>query len=126
MFKVGNTSLLFLDSFGIYAKMECENFAGSVKDRVALQMIRDAEKSGELNKKSTIVEATSGNTGIGLAAVAQKLGYKCVIFMPENMSEQRIRLMESYGAEVILTNAEKGMEGSVIAAKNYANEFKPV
>ena len=107
---------------GIFAKLESENAAGSTKDRVALQMINDAKESGKIADGATIVEATSGNTGIGLAAVAQDLGYKCKIFMPENMSKQRISLIESYGAQCILTAADGGMQASVDAANKYVRE----
>lgn len=106
----------------IYAKLECKNPAGSTKDRVAAQIICDAENQGKIKPGATIVEATSGNTGIGLAQVARSKNYCCKIFMPENMSKERITLMESYGAEVILTDADLGMQGSVDAAKDFCSK----
>ena len=118
MLKVGNTSLIEICD-GIFAKLESENAAGSTKDRVALQMINDAKEAGKIADGATIVEATSGNTGIGLAAVAQDLGFECKIFMPENMSKQRIALIENYGAECILTDADGGMQASVDAANKF-------
>jgi cysteine synthase A len=98
-------------------KLESNNVAGSVKDRPALAMILAAEESGELRPGSTLVEATSGNTGISLAMIAAVRGYRCVIVMPEDMSEARRHLLKLYGAEVILTNAEEGMAGAVDAAE---------
>lgn len=117
-FQVGNTPLVKVGK-KIFAKLECKNSAGSTKDRVALQMILDAEKEGKLQPGATVVEATSGNTGIGLAAVCQAKGYKCKIFMPENMSKQRISMIEKYGAECVLTSKEKGMQGSVEQAQSF-------
>lgn len=104
----------------IYAKVEGLNPAGSIKDRVALQMIEDYIEKGCLNKETTIIEPTSGNTGIGLAMVCASLGYKLVIIMPDNMSKERIMLIKAYGAEVILTNGKEGMRGAI----NKANELK--
>lgn len=120
-FEVGNTPLIKVNK-RIFAKLEYKNPAGSTKDRVALQMIEDAEKQGELKSNSVVVEATSGNTGIGLAAVSQAKGYVCKIFMPENMSRQRIALIEKYGAECVLTPESDGMQGSIDAAEKFAEE----
>jgi cysteine synthase A len=101
----------------ICGKLESNNIAGSVKDRPALAMILAAEASGELGSDSTIVEATSGNTGISLAMICAVRGYRCVIVMPEDMSEARRHLLRSYGAEVVLTAAEDGMAGAVEQAE---------
>ncbi|MCT3614852.1 PLP-dependent cysteine synthase family protein, partial [Lactobacillus acidophilus] len=106
---VGNTPLLKLnrvvpeDAADVYVKLEFENPAGSVKDRIALAMIEKAERDGKLKKGGTIVEPTSGNTGIGLAMVAAAKGYHIIIIMPETMSVERRKLMKGYGAELILT-----------------------
>lgn len=97
----------------IFAKLEFLNPTGSAKDRAALSIINDAEARGLLKPGGVIVEATSGNTGIGLASVAASRGYKAVIIMPGNMSAERIKLMQAYGAEVVLSNPEKGMAGSL-------------
>jgi len=101
----------------ICGKLESSNVAGSVKDRPALSMVLAAEASGELGEGSTIVEATSGNTGISLAMIAAVRGYRCVIVMPEDMSEARRHLLKTYGAEVVLTAAEDGMAGAVEQAE---------
>lgn len=121
--EIGNTSCIEV-SKGIFAKLESENPAGSVKDRVGKQIIEDAIKSGKITSSTTIIEATSGNTGIGLAAIAKEKGLTCKIFMPANMSKQRIALMEQYGAEVILTDASKGMTGSILTAETLAKNNK--
>ena len=97
----------------IFAKLEFFNPAGSAKDRIAKDMLNDAEKKGLLNKSTVIIEPTSGNTGIGLAAIAASRGYRTLIVMPESMSEERRRLMKAYGAELVLTQAELGMKGSI-------------
>lgn len=111
----------------IYGKLEYFNPAGSVKDRVALEMINDAEARGVLKKGSVIIEPTSGNTGIGIAAVAAARGYRVIIVMPETMSEERKKLMRAYGAELILTDGALGMRGSIEKAeelaKNIENSF---
>jgi len=99
--------------YQIYAKLEFMNPSGSVKDRIAKYMIESAEKRGLLKSGSVIVEATSGNTGIALAMVAAAKGYKMVVFMPEHMSKERVRLIESFGADVCLTPKEEGFEGAV-------------
>lgn len=97
----------------IFVKAENRNAGGSIKDRVAKQIVDEAEKSGKLTKGGCIVEATSGNTGIGLALIAAVRGYKAVIVMPDTMSVERQKLMRAYGAEVVLTDGKKGMQGAV-------------
>lgn len=122
---VGNTPMLRLDKIkekyglkaDIYAKLEFFNPAGSVKDRVGKAMLDDAEKRGVLKKNSVIIEPTSGNTGIGIAAVAAARGYKAIIVMPETMSEERKKLMKAYGAELVLTEGAKGMAGAIEKAE---------
>lgn len=122
---IGNTPLLRLKqtetlqnaSAAIYAKAEFFNPAGSIKDRVAKAIVDEAEKSGRLKKGGTIIEATSGNTGIGLALIAATRGYKAVIVMPETMSKERRKLIKAYGAEIVLTAGEKGMQGAVEKAE---------
>ena len=127
---IGGTPLLELKNFGaahslsarIAAKLEYFNPAGSAKDRIGLHMIEDAEKRGVLKRGATIIEPTSGNTGIGIAAVAAARGYKTVFTMPESMSVERRKLLAVYGAEIVLTPAEKGMQGAVDMAKKLASE----
>ena len=122
---IGNTPILRLSHIEkefaleakILAKLECMNPAGSVKDRVAKSMLDDAESKGILNKDSTIIEPTSGNTGIGLASVAAARGYKLIIVMPENMSTERKQLMKAYGAQLVLTDGKKGMRGAIEKAE---------
>lgn len=122
---VGHTPLLRLNnieknhslSAAIIAKVEAVNPAGSVKDRVALNMINDAEERGILTKKSVIIEPTSGNTGIGLCAVAASRGYKVIIVMPDSMSAERQMLMRAYGAELVLTDGRLGMSGAIEKAE---------
>ena len=117
---VGNTPLLRLHKFEkeagfegkILAKLEVFNPTGSVKDRIAKNMIEQAERDGRLKPGGTIIEATSGNTGIGLAAIAAAKGYQAVIVMPDSMSKERIRILEAYGAKVVLTPGEKNMGGA--------------
>ena len=134
---IGNTPIMRLERLesvqeceaAIFAKLECFNPAGSAKDRVALNMINDAEKSGKISVGATLIEPTSGNTGIGLAAVGVHRGYKVIVVMPDNMSLERQKLMRAYGAEVVLTPAAEGMSGSIAKAKELAestpNSFIP-
>ena len=132
---IGKTPMLELKNIkekesllaNIFAKLEFFNPAGSVKDRVALEMIKDAEQKGILNKDSVIIEPTSGNTGIGLAAVCAARGYKLIIVMPETMSDERKMLITAYGAELILSDGTKGMSGAIEKAEeikaNTPNSF---
>ena len=128
---IGHTPLLELSNiekeFGlkakIYAKLEYFNPAGSVKDRVAKAMLDDAEKSGKLKAGSTIIEPTSGNTGIGLCSVAAARGYKVIIVMPETMSVERRQIMKAYGAELVLTEGAKGMKGAIDKAEELSKEI---
>lgn len=121
---IGNTPLFKLSGFkkkydlaaDIYAKVEYFNATGSVKDRIARQMILDAEQSGALKPGSTIIEPTSGNTGIGLSAVGTSRGYKVIIVMPDTMSVERRKLMKAYGAQLVLTKGAEGMKGAIAKA----------
>lgn len=134
---IGKTPLLELSRFTdneevvatILAKLEFFNPAGSVKDRIAKAMIDDAQQKGNLTAGSTIIEATSGNTGIGLASVAAAKGYKLILTMPESMSIERRTLLKAYGAEVVLTPANEGMRGAIVKANELAasieNSFIP-
>ena len=108
----------------LVAKLESFNPAGSAKDRVAKALIEDAEKSGLLKSGATIIEPTSGNTGIGLAAVAISRGYKVILTMPETMSVERINLLKAYGAEIVLTDGKKGMNGAIKKAEELAKEIE--
>lgn len=133
----GNTPLLELANIEkeyklnnkIIAKLEFFNPAGSVKDRVAAAMIKDAQEKGLLKKNSVIIEPTSGNTGIGLAAVAASKGYRIILTMPETMSIERRKLLQAYGAEIVLTEGSKGMKGAIAKAQELAktipNSFIP-
>ena len=107
----------------ILAKLECRNPAGSVKDRVAKAMLDDAEARGLLGPGSTVIEPTSGNTGIGLASMAAVRGYRVILVMPETMSEERRRLMRAYGAELVLTEGAQGMAGAIETARKLAAEI---
>jgi cysteine synthase len=125
---IGNTphirlNRLFGDRAEVWVKSERANPGGSIKDRIALAMIEDAERSGKLKPGGTIVEPTSGNTGIGLAMVAAVKGYKLVLVMPDSMSVERRRLMLAYGAEFDLTDKAKGMQGAVDRAKELLQEI---
>lgn len=126
---IGNTPLLEVANYAgrnginnvrILAKLEYFNPAGSVKDRIALAMIEDAEKLGKLKPGATIVEPTSGNTGIGIASVAASKGYKTIITLPETMSVERRNLLKAYGAELVLTDGSKGMKGAIAKAEEIA------
>ncbi len=110
---IGNTPLLNLKGYGVYAKAEFLNPGGSIKDRVALAMLEGAERDGKLRRDSIIVEPTSGNTGIGVALVGRLKGYPVRIVMPENMSEERKKLITALGAELVLTPAAEGIAGAV-------------
>ncbi len=128
---IGHTPLLELGNIEneekleakIYAKLEYFNPAGSVKDRIAKAMLEDAEAKGVLKPDSTIIEPTSGNTGIGLASAAAAKGYKLIIAMPETMSVERRKLMKAYGAELVLTEGAKGMKGAIAKAEELAKEI---
>lgn len=128
---IGKTPLLRLGNImeeldlkaNIYAKLEFLNPAGSIKDRVAKKMLDDAEEKGILCKDSVIIEPTSGNTGIGLAAVAATRNYRVIIVMPDTMSLERRKLMTAYGAELVLSDGKKGMSGAIEKAKELASEI---
>ncbi|HBB59432.1 MAG TPA: cysteine synthase A, partial [Lachnospiraceae bacterium] len=105
------------DKATILAKMEYFNPAGSVKDRIALAMVEEAEKSGKLKAGATIIEPTSGNTGIGIAAVAAAKGYRTILTLPDTMSVERRNLLKAYGAEIVLTEGAKGMKGAIAKAE---------
>jgi cysteine synthase len=126
---IGNTphvriNRLYGNDHEVWMKLEKNNPGASIKDRIALAMIEDAESKGLLNKDSIIIEPTSGNTGIGLALVAAVKGYKIILVMPESMSIERRRLMSLYGAEFVLTPREKGMKGAIEKANELAAETK--
>jgi cysteine synthase A len=124
---VGDTHLVKIRRLGVggpradvWAKMEQSNPGGSVKDRICLAMIEDAERTGKLAKGGTVVEPTSGNTGIGLALVCAVKGYRCILTMPESMSLERRQLLEAFGARIVLTPAEEQMEGAIAKAREIA------
>ena len=127
---IGNTPLLEVVNYErehqlaakIYAKLEYLNPAGSVKDRAALYMIEDAEERGILKPGATIIEPTSGNTGIGLASIAAMKGYKALLVMPETMSMERRMILKAYGAELVLTEGAKGMTGAIAKAEELQKE----
>lgn len=128
---IGNTPLVKLNkiiekydlSFNLYAKLERNNPSGSVKDRAAYYIIKDAFEKRLINKDSTIIEASSGNMGISLALISSFYNLKCIITMPSNASKERIKMMEAYGAKVILTKKEEGMKGSINEANRLAKEI---
>ncbi len=134
---IGNTPLIRLNnlcdlngiSTAVLGKMECFNPASSAKDRVALSMLYEAEKSGKITKGATIIEPTSGNTGIGLASLGTARGYRVILTMPDTMSVERRKLLKAFGAEIILTEGSKGMNGAIEKAKEIAeatdNSFIP-
>ena len=129
---IGNTPLVELThiekKYGLearlLAKLEYFNPAGSVKDRIAKEMIEQAERDGKLKEGSTIIEPTSGNTGIGLAAIAAAKGYRLIIVLPETMSVERRNIIKAYGAELVLSDGSKGMNGAIAKAKELAEEYE--
>lgn len=129
---IGDTPILKLNNYialnelpaNIYAKLEYFNPAGSVKDRIAKAMIDDAEAKGALKPGAVIIEPTSGNTGIGLAAVAASKGYRIILTMPETMSVERRNLLKAYGAELVLTDGAKGMKGAIAKAEELAQQIE--
>ena len=128
---VGNTPLLELRNImkkmnlkaHLYAKIEFFNPTGSVKDRPALKMIIEAEKSGQLKEDSTIIEPTSGNTGIGIASISAMKGYRCILTMPSSMSIERRKMLKAYGAEIVLTDPALGMKGAIAKAEELNKEI---
>lgn len=125
---IGNTpalkiNTLFNSAIEVWIKLEKNNPGGSIKDRIALAMIEDAEKKGLLNKETVIVEPTSGNTGIGLSMVAAVKGYRLIIVIPESMSIERRKQMKAYGAEIVLTPKEEGMTGAIEKANEISQEI---
>ena len=129
---IGNTPLVEVTNIEkelgleakVLVKLEYFNPAGSVKDRVALAMIEDAEQKGQLKEGSVIIEPTSGNTGIGLAAIAAAKGYRAILTMPETMSVERRNILKAYGAEIVLTEGSKGMKGAIAKAEELAAEIE--
>ncbi|MFT4105975.1 MAG: cysteine synthase A [Lacrimispora sp.] len=129
---IGNTPMMELGNYAgkyglsatIIAKLECFNPAGSVKDRAALFMIQEAEEAGILKPGATIIEPTSGNTGIGIASIAAVKGYRAILIMPETMSVERRSLLKAYGAEIVLTEGFKGMKGAIAKAEELNQEIE--
>lgn len=129
---IGNTPMVYLSKMSeahgvsaeIIGKLEFANPGGSVKDRIALNMIMEAEKAGLLDLETVIIEPTSGNTGIGLASIASARGYRIILTMPESMSLERRRLLASYGAELVLTDKTKGMKGAIEMANHLAGQYE--
>jgi cysteine synthase A len=124
---IGNTPIVKINSLGcdnLWAKVEYFNPAGSIKDRIAYNMLQEAIKRGEIGKDTIIVEPTSGNTGVGLAFCCSVLGNKFIATMPENMTQERIKLIQAYGAEIVLTPKENGMKGSVDRAYEITDDLK--
>ncbi|HHX68752.1 MAG: cysteine synthase A [Miniphocaeibacter sp.] len=134
---IGKTPIMKLDNIekyfnlkaNLFGKLEYLNPEGSIKDRIAKQMIEQAEKEGKINKDTVIIEPTSGNTGIGLAAIAAVKGYRMILTMPETMSEERRNILKAFGAEIVLTKGSEGMSGAINKAeelsKKYASSFIP-
>lgn len=127
---IGDTPMVKLNKVAgegvasVYAKLEFFNPGGSVKDRICLAMIEDAEKNGFIDKRSTIIEPTSGNTGIGLAMVCAAKGYKCILVMPEAMSLERLYILKAYGSDVVLTPTKKGMAGAIKRAQELQKKIR--
>src|SRR5947207_5110222 len=129
---IGNTPLVGIQRLSpkpevrLWAKLEGQNPTGSLKDRIALAMIEEAERTGKLRPEAVILEPTSGNTGIALAMVATRKGYRLTVVMPENASEERVRLLELFGAELVFTPAERGTNGAIDVARRMAEDRKSV
>ena len=123
LLEVGNIESEYALDAKILVKLECFNPAGSVKDRAALSMIEEAEKRGKLSAGSVIIEPTSGNTGIGLAAIAAVRGYRVILTMPETMSVERRNILKAYGAEIVLTKGNEGMAGAIAKAEALVKEI---
>jgi [CysO sulfur-carrier protein]-thiocarboxylate-dependent cysteine synthase len=127
---VGNTPLVGIQrlspkpSVGLWAKLEGQNPTGSLKDRIAVAMVEDAERAGDLSADRIILEPTSGNTGISLALVARRKGYRMMVVIPDNASEERIRLLELYGAEIVFSPADKGTNGAIAVARKMAEDAR--
>ena len=124
LLKAHNFAAAYADGAHLFCKLECFNPAGSAKDRVALFMLDDAEKRGLIKDGATVIEPTSGNTGIGLAALCARRGYRLILTMPDSMSAERRALLAAYGAEIVLTDGKLGMQGAVAKAKELAAEIE--